>query len=163
MECYRTRAPASILDLTKGAQRWPDFSSMAVATGFGAVHALPMRLRAETLGALNLFTVQPGALDAGTVRIAQAMADVATIGLLQARVISHGELLAGQLQHALHGRVLIEQAKGVLAERLQIGMSEAFETLRSYARERNMFISKVSELVIAGDLTMSTLTDTEQT
>jgi hypothetical protein len=161
MECYRTRMPTSVVDLKKGPQRWPDFSSMAVAAGFGAVHALPMRLRAETIGALNLFTVQPGALGDGTVRIAQAMADVATIGLLQARVISHGELLAEQLQYALHGRVLIEQAKGVLAERLQIDMGEAFEILRSYARKRNMFISKLSELVIAGELTMSTLTDTE--
>lgn len=152
MECYRTRMPVSIVDLSKGAQRWPEFSNMALAAGFGAVYALPMRLRAETIGALNLFSTRPGALGDGTVLVAQAMADVATIGLLQARVISHGELLAEQLQHALHGRVLIEQAKGVLAERLQVEMSEAFEMLRSYARDRNLFISTVAESVIAGEL-----------
>jgi transcriptional regulator with GAF, ATPase, and Fis domain len=155
MECYRTRAPVSIVDLTKGSQRWPEFSAMAKAAGFRAVHALPMRLRTETIGALNLFSVQPGVLGEGTIRVAQAMADVATIGLLQARVISHSELLAEQLQHALHGRVLIEQAKGVLAERLQVDMGEAFELLRGYARERNLFISAVAESVIAG----STLAD----
>jgi hypothetical protein len=151
MECFRVHKPVSVVDLVEGTQRWPEFAKMAVAAGFGAVHALPMRLRAETIGALNLFTVRPGALDEGTIRIAQAMADVATIGLLQARVISHGELLAEQLQHALHGRVLIEQAKGVLAERLQIEMSEAFEMLRGYARHRNLFISAVAESVIAGN------------
>jgi hypothetical protein len=162
MECFRTQVPVSIVDLREEPQQWPAFTEMALAEGFRAVHALPMRLRAETIGALNLFSVRPGALGGGTVRVAQAMADVATIGLLQARVISHGELLAEQLQHALHGRVLIEQAKGVLAERLQIDMSEAFETLRRYARERSMFISKVAELIIAGHLTIAALMDTEQ-
>jgi transcriptional regulator with GAF, ATPase, and Fis domain len=158
MECYRTRSPVSIADLAEQPQQWPEFAEMAVRAGFGASHALPMRLRTETLGALNLFSVKPGALSEATIRIAQAMADVATIGLLQARTISHSELLAEQLQHALHGRVLIEQAKGVLAERLHVEMTEAFEILRRYSRNHNVFISTVADGVITGEVNMAMLT-----
>jgi hypothetical protein len=161
MECYRTRAAVGIGNFAQGRQKWPEFSAMALTAGFGALHALPMRLRTETIGALNLFCVRPGGLDDAAIRIAQAMADVATIGLLQARAISHSELLAEQLQHALHGRVLIEQAKGVLAERLQVEMSEAFEILRRYARNHNAFISAVAEGVITGRVNMAMLTGTE--
>jgi len=125
--------------------------------GFGAVHALPMRLREQTVGALNLFTVAEGALSASSLRVAQAMADVATIGLLQAQVISHRELLAGQLQNALQSRVLIEQAKGVLAERMQIDMSQAFDTLRRYSRSHNLYLSEVAENVIAGAIDLAAL------
>jgi len=157
MECYRTRVPVIIADLRDPAQQWSEFATRAVAAGFGALHALPMRLRAETIGALNLFSVNSGTLNESTIRIAQAMADVATIGLLQARTISHGELLAEQLQHALHSRVLIEQAKGVLAERLQIDMSQAFETLRRHSRNHNIFISTVAEQVLQGVITMADL------
>ncbi len=160
MECYRTRVPVSITDLRGQAQQWPEFAGMALAAGFGALHALPMRLRAEAIGALNLFCVKPGALSDATIRVGQAMADVATIGLLQARAISHSELLADQLQHALNGRVLIEQAKGVLAERLRIDMGEAFEILRRYSRNHNMFVSTVAEAVIGGTVNMAMLTGT---
>jgi hypothetical protein len=158
MECYLSRTPVSITDFSSQSQRWPEFASLAQEAGFRAVHALPMRLRAETIGALNLFSATPGALSDVTIKVAQAMADVATIGLLQARVISHGELLAGQLQHALQGRVLIEQAKGVLAERLGVDMDRAFSILRQYSRSHNMFISLVAEEVIAGSIDMATLT-----
>nr|WP_042183313.1 GAF and ANTAR domain-containing protein [Kibdelosporangium sp. MJ126-NF4]CEL15427.1 hypothetical protein [Kibdelosporangium sp. MJ126-NF4]CTQ92169.1 hypothetical protein [Kibdelosporangium sp. MJ126-NF4] len=156
-ECYRTKEPVTLPDLRTGRQRWPGFSELAVKNGFLAVHALPMRLRSETIGALNLFSTEPGLLSDGTLRVAQAMADVATIGLLQARVIQRGEVLAEQLQRALHSRVLIEQAKGVLSERLQVDVSQAFEALRRYARERNLFISAVAESVINGELDVSTL------
>lgn len=154
MECYVTRAPVSVVDLTAGDQPWPDFAAMAAKAGFGAVHALPLRLCADIIGALNLFTKRPGALDPSIIRIAQAMADVATIGLLQARGISHREVLAEQLQNALQGRVLVEQAKGVLAERLQIDVSQAFEVLRRYARSNNQYISVVAEAVISGSVVL---------
>jgi ANTAR domain/GAF domain len=157
MECYLTSAPVTIASFTTPMQRWPQFSSVARDAGFGALHALPMRLRQQTVGALNLFSVAEGALNEPTLRVAQAMADVATIGLLQAQVITHRELLAGQLQNALQSRVLIEQAKGVLAERLQIDMSLAFETLRSYSRSHNEHLSKVAEGVIAGTVDLVAL------
>jgi transcriptional regulator with GAF, ATPase, and Fis domain len=152
MECYLSRAPVTVASLADPPQRWPEFADMARNAGFEAVHALPMRLRARTVGALNLFTVADGPLSESTVRVAQAMADVATIGLLQAQIISDHELLTGQLQNALQSRVLIEQAKGVLAERLQIDMSQAFQTLRRYSRNHNQYLSKVAKDVIAGTI-----------
>ncbi|SFR27924.1 GAF domain-containing protein [Lentzea waywayandensis] len=158
MECYLTSEPVTVASFTTSPQRWPEFSAVAKDAGFGALHAVPMRLREQTVGALNLFTVEEGALSEPMLRVAQAMADVATIGLLQAQIISHRDLLAGQLQHALQSRVLIEQAKGVLAERLQIDMSTAFETLRRYARSHNYYLSTVAEDVIAGTIDMAELT-----
>ncbi|MFJ8962352.1 GAF and ANTAR domain-containing protein [Lentzea sp. NPDC102401] len=155
MECYLTSAPITVTGFTEPPQRWPEFSSAAVAAGFGAVHALPMRLREQTVGALNLFTVPDNELGETRVRVARAMADVATIGLLQAQYISHRELLAGQLQHALQSRILIEQAKGVLAERLQVDMGTAFQTLRQYSRSNRLHLSKVSEDVIDGTIDMT--------
>ncbi|TCO48984.1 GAF and ANTAR domain-containing protein [Actinocrispum wychmicini] len=157
MASYLTSVPVTIADL-ETESRWPEFASTAVAAGFRSVHALPMRLRTQTVGALNLFSTRLGDLGEGTIRVAQAMADVATIGLLQARVISRNELLAEQLQQALHARILIEQAKGVLAERLGVDMEDAFATLRRYSRNHNQFISVVSEAVIAGTLDVMTLT-----
>lgn len=157
MECYLTSAPVVVAGFAEPPQRWPEFSSAAVDAGFGAVHALPLRLRAQTVGALNLFTVEAGALSESTVRIAQAMADIATIGLLQAQIITRRDLLAGQLQHALQSRVLIEQAKGVLAERLGVGMSEAFDALRRWSRSRNQHLRAVAEAVIAGRIDVTAL------
>lgn len=158
MECYLTSVPVTVADFTETSQRWPEFASLAREAGFGAVHALPMRLRAQTIGALNLFTVATGTLAESTLRVAQAMADVATIGLLQAQVISRRELLAEQLQNALQSRVLIEQAKGVLAERLQIDMDQAFKTLRNYSRSHNQYLSSVAEAVVAGTIDVTALT-----
>ncbi|RAS65925.1 GAF domain-containing protein [Lentzea atacamensis] len=157
MECYLTSAPVTVASFTEPPQRWPQFSSVARDAGFGALHALPMRLREQTIGALNLFSIAEGALSERTLRVAQAMADVATIGLLQAQVISRRELLAVQLQNALQSRVLIEQAKGVLAERLQLDMSRAFETMRRYSRSHNLYLSKVAEGVIAGEVDLTAL------
>ena len=117
VDCFRTGQPVSVADLPS-AGRWPRFTAAAAEVGFAAVHALPMRLRTEIIGALNLFDTNPGALDEDKLRIGQALADVATIGLLQQRAIHRRDTLTEQLQTALNSRVLIEQAKGVLAERL---------------------------------------------
>lgn len=155
MECYLTSTPVTLASIAEPEPRWPEFSAKARDAGFGAVHALPMRLRTRTVGALNLFTVAPGALTESTLRVAQAMADVATIGLLQAQIITDQELLAGQLQNALQSRVLIEQAKGVLAERLGIDMSQAFDVLRSYSRNHNRHLSAVAEGLIAGTIELA--------
>ncbi|GLZ29329.1 transcriptional regulator [Lentzea sp. NBRC 105346] len=156
MESYRTQQRVTA-DVTEAARRWPEFTSAAVAAGFGAVHAVPMRLRAQAIGALNLFTVAARRLGESTVRVAQAMADVATIGLLQARIISHQELLAEQLQRALQSRVFIEQAKGVLAERLHVDVDQAFGILRRYARGHNQYLSSVAEAVVAGTIGVAAL------
>lgn len=157
MECYLTSAPVTVADFAEQPRRWPEFSAAALDAGFGAVHALPLRLRSQTVGALNLYTVEAGVLGESTIRVAQAMADVATIGLLQAQLITRRDLLARQLQNALQSRVHIEQAKGVLAERLRIDMSQAFEALRRYSRSRNQRLSAVAEAVVAGRVDVSVL------
>ena len=98
------------------------------------VHALPLRLRSETIGAMNVFNANMSPLSSQDVNLAQALADAATIGILQERAVRHGVQLASQLQGALNSRIVVEQAKGIVAERLQVGMDEAFELIRGYAR-----------------------------
>ena len=149
VDCFRTGQSVSVTDLP-AAGRWPRFTAAAAEVGYAAVHALPMRLRDEVIGALNLFDTDPGPLDAGTLRIGQALADVATIGLLQQRAIRRRDDLTEQLQTALNSRILIEQAKGVLAERLQVHLDDAFALLRDSARRRNRRLSDLAQAVVDG-------------
>jgi GAF domain-containing protein len=137
--------------------RWPRFSERALEAGYRAVHALPLRLREETIGALNLFSVRSGALSPENMRIGQALADVATIGILQERAIRRRDILAEQLQAALNSRVMIEQAKGILAERGRLDLSDAFNLLRSQARFQNMRLSDLARDVITGATTTEAL------
>jgi GAF domain-containing protein len=149
LDCFRTGRPVSVADLA-GDGRWPRFTVAAGQAGFAAVHAIPMRLRAEVIGALNFFDVQPGPLDPDKLRIGQALADVATIGLIQQRVIHDRDVLTEQLQTALNSRVLIEQAKGVLAERLGLDVADAFTLLRATARNRNRNLSELARALVDG-------------
>lgn len=149
VDCFRTGQPVSVADLPS-AGRWPAFTAAAAEVGFAAVHAMPMRLRTEVIGALNLFDTTPGPLAEAKLRIGQALADVATIGLLQQRAIHRRDTLTEQLQTALESRVLIEQAKGVLAERLHLDMDEAFTLLRGYARNNNRRLSDLAQTVVDG-------------
>jgi transcriptional regulator with GAF, ATPase, and Fis domain len=150
LDCFRTGQPVAAPDLTAAGQIWPQFAGAAREAGFGAVQALPMRLRMQVIGALNLFQTTPGGLGHEDVRVGQALADVATIGLLQQRGTRHSETLSEQLQGALNSRVLIEQAKGKLAERAGLDMDQAFTTLRAYARDRNLRLSDLAQAVIDG-------------
>jgi transcriptional regulator with GAF, ATPase, and Fis domain len=150
LECFRTGRPVTAGDLTGSAQRWPRFAEAAAASGFRAVEALPMRLRDQVIGALNLFRAEPGPLDPADLRIGQALADVATIGLLHERNVRRGEAVAEQLQAALNSRVIIEQAKGKLAERLGIDMDRAFTMLRDYARNTNQHLTDVARTFVDG-------------
>jgi len=109
-----------------------------------------MRLRDQTIGALNLFRAEPGPLDPAGLRIGQALADVATIGLLHERNVRRRETVAEQLQAALNSRVIIEQAKGKLAERLSIDMDRAFTMLRDYARSSNQRLTNVARDFVNG-------------
>src|SRR6266566_6880268 len=126
LECFRTGQPVTASDLAGPAPRWPRFAAAAAQAGFATVEALPMRLRDQVIGALNLFRASPGAFDPGDVRIGQALADVATISLLHERSLRHSDIMNEQLQTALNSRVVIEQAKGKLAERLGLDMEQAF-------------------------------------
>jgi GAF domain-containing protein len=157
LECYRTGAPVSHPDLSVAAGRWPLFAPAATESGFRTVHALPMRLRSQVIGALNLFHTDPNALAPEVTRIGQAMADVATIGLIQQRALHHQDIVVDQLQTALDSRVIIEQAKGVLAERHGIDPGEAFTLLRRYARNHNQQLTELAAAVIDGSTTATEL------
>jgi transcriptional regulator with GAF, ATPase, and Fis domain len=150
LECFRTGRPVTAADLSAAAQRWPRFAQAAVQAGFVTVEALPMRLRDQVIGALNLFRAEPGSFDEADLRIGQALADVATIGLLHERNVRRRETVAEQLQAALNSRVVIEQAKGKLAERLGIDMDRAFSMLRDYARASNLRLTDVARAFVAG-------------
>jgi len=148
LECFRTGRAVTVPDVRAAGQMWPQFAAAVRQAGFGAVHALPMRLRTQAVGALSLFRVAPGAFSPEDVRAGQALADVATVGLLQQRSTRRSETLTEQLQSALNSRIVIEQAKGKLAERLSLDMDVAFTVLRAYARERNLRLSGLAERVI---------------
>jgi hypothetical protein len=150
LDAFANGTGVSAPDLATADDRWPRFAPAAVAAGFVAVDALPMRLRDQVIGALNLFRNHAGTLPGTALGTARALADVATIGLLQERAIRRQEVVTEQLQAALHSRVVIEQAKGLIAERLGIDMEAAFVALRGYARSHNQKLSEVAGMVIAG-------------
>jgi len=158
LDCYRTGTAIRCDDLRVEGSGWPSFTPEAQARGFGSVYALPMRLRQQIIGSLNLLRADTHGLDSASLVAAQALADVATIGILQHRAAEEHQLLAEQLQYALTSRVLVEQAKGVVAERAHIDMDKAFGALRRYARDRNQRLVDVARAVVertlpAGEIT----------
>jgi GAF domain-containing protein len=152
LDCYRTGQAVVVSDIaaTPAAARWPRFSAAAREMGFAGVHAIPMRLRDQVIGALNLFRGAPNGLDAAVALVARALADIATIGILQERAVHQQEIVAGQLQVALNSRVIIEQAKGILAERIRTTPDDAFVILRRYARDHNHPLTQLADDVIRG-------------
>ena len=157
LDCYRSGKPVMDQDLALVDGRWPRFAPEALAAGFRSVHALPMRLRGTVIGALNLFHLDPGEMQSADVEAAQALADVATIAILQHRASLEAQVVNQQLQHALNSRVVIEQAKGMVAERANLDMEQAFSALRTHARNNNLRLVDVAEAVIGGSLTASVL------
>jgi len=155
LDCFRDGRPVAAADLAAEARRWPRFAAAAQQAGFAAVQALPMRLRDQVIGALNLFRAVPGAFDPADIRIGQALADVATISLLHERSMRHSDTLNEQLQTALNSRVIIEQAKGKLAERLGLDMDQAFNVLRNHARARNQRLSELAQAFADGSETLT--------
>jgi hypothetical protein len=154
MDAYRTGRAIQQPDLTGPGQPWPGFARAARESGFAAVHALPMRLREQTLGAVNLFSERPGPLDEDTLALGQALADAASIGILHQRALARQEIVAEQLQTALNSRIVIEQAKGFLAERLAVSVDAAFGLLRGYARDRNRKLTEVATDIVEGRLSI---------
>jgi len=151
LDCYRTGRPVSCPDLSAESDRWPRFVPKALESGFAAVHALPMRLRDEAIGGMNLFTATRGDLDAELLAVGQALTDMATIALLHERAIRQHDLLTEQLQTTLNNRLAIEQAKGILAQRGGITVDEAFELLRTYAHSPHQKLTDVAEALVRND------------
>ena len=158
VDCCRTGAPVCVPDLADAARRWPAFVAAVADRGaYRSVNALPLRLRGQAIGAMNLFHRQPGALPDADLAVGQALADVATIGILSERAIRRSEVLTEQLQAALNSRVIIEQAKGVLAQHGHLTMAAAFDRLRRYARNHNARLSEVARKVVETDLATDVL------
>jgi GAF domain-containing protein len=156
-ECFRTGDQIVHPRLSTDDLRWPQFAPRALEAGFHSVHALPMRLRGMTIGALNLFRTDSGSLDDADITTAQAFADVATIAILQNRAVSEVQAVNDQLNHALNSRVLIEQAKGMVAERDGLDMEQSFRRLRAYARSHNLRLVDVAQSVIDGTIPSTSL------
>jgi GAF domain-containing protein len=155
LDCFRTGQAVASEDLTDQQARWPRFAAEVRELGFGPVYALPMRLRDRTIGAFNLFRRPSAPLTDVDLELGQALADVATIAILQHRTIRESEQLAEQLQAALNSRIVIEQAKGALAERAQVDVDVAFTMLRRFARQNQMALSEVAGAVASGSLAPS--------
>jgi transcriptional regulator with GAF, ATPase, and Fis domain len=157
LDCYRTGEPILNQSLAPPDNQWPKFAAEARRLGFTTVHALPMRLRGDVIGAVNIFASNATALTASQIEVGQALADVATVSLLQERSIREARLLNEQLHGALNSRIVIEQAKGMLAERRHIDMDAAFDTLRAHARSTNQKLSAVARSLLAGTLSAEAL------
>lgn len=149
-DCFHVGEPVVNVDLGDAMAQWPSFTLSAVALGYRATYALPMRLRGQVIGALNLFTEEAAHMSDEDITVGQAMADVATIGLLHERNLREKTVLSQQLQVALDSRVLVEQAKGVLSERADISIGEAFARMRSHARSTRTTLTSVARAVIDG-------------
>ena len=152
LECYRSSQIVEVGELSASHARWPVFAPAAEAAGFSSMCAVPLRLRNQTIGAMNLLRQHPGKMPAADRQLAQALADVATIGLLQHRAVMRSEEVTMQLQGALNSRLVVEQAKGLLSERASISLETAFELLRGYARPRGERLSEVARRFVNGSL-----------
>jgi transcriptional regulator with GAF, ATPase, and Fis domain len=159
LDCFHTGKQVVNLDTAQMQARWPKFSAEAGDLGFQSAHALPMRLRDEVIGAINLFGSTGAPLSEDDVAVGQAMADIATIGLLQERAGREKNVLAEQLQAALNSRIMIEQAKGVLAERTHTSPDEAFVVMRTHARNQNRRLTDVAAGLLDGTLDLLTADD----
>jgi GAF domain-containing protein len=127
---------------------WPEFASLAVASGFLSVHAFPMRVRTQVLGTMNLFMAHPGPLAPDDVQVAQALAHAGTLALLQNQAAADSHRLTAQLQGALNSRITIEQAKGVISELAHVDTDEAFLRLHSFARNHNAKLTEVASRIV---------------
>ena len=151
LECYLSGQAVVTDDLASSA-RWPRFGAEALNAGFRSVQALPLRLRDQTIGALNVFVDDRTTLSHADLVVAQALADAATIAILHDQAARQARVVTAQLQRALTSRVIIEQAKGILAERAQLDMDQAFNRLRHYARDHNLTLSDIAADLVAGHL-----------
>jgi transcriptional regulator with GAF, ATPase, and Fis domain len=157
LESFQAGVAITHDDLSTATARWPKFAPEAISNGFHSVHALPMRLRGTVIGALNLFQTDMEGIDSEGVRAAQALADIATIAILQYRATLASNELTDQLNTALNTRVVIEQAKGIVAEHGKLDMDQAFAALRGHARHNNVRLADVAAAVVNGTLNAAAL------
>lgn len=157
LDCFSTGQRVAHADLQAPECPWPRFAEVAIAAGFISAHALPLRFRGTTAGALNLFSVERAPMAERDIVVAQAFADLATISVLHGRANREAQVLNEQLNTALTNRIVIEQAKGVVAERLGLDVEQAFTMLRRHARDHNLLFTEVARAAIDGTLDTSAL------
>jgi len=162
IDCFRAGAAVSVPDIRVHHPGWESFEKTALESGFLAVDAIPMRLRDITIGTLNLLRSAPGALASSEATVARAFADVATIGILQERAIHRAGALNVQLQTALDSRVVIEQAKGVVAQKTGLPVDEAYAPIRAYARAHQQPLRDVATRIVRRELDPATLLSSTQ-
>jgi transcriptional regulator with GAF, ATPase, and Fis domain len=150
VDAYRTGMLVTVDDIAGSYARWPSFAIAAAETGYASVHAIPLRLRKETIGSLNLFRDRTGGFDEDDAVAARALADVATIGILHERSLRESDIARAQLQRALDSRILIEQAKGVIAQTQNVDMETAFQMIRARARNTSTRLSEVARRIVEG-------------
>ncbi len=158
LDAYRAGVSVHAGITHEANRRWPRFAPHATEVGFRSVSALPMRLRTDVIGALNLFSTGPAPLSLQDQQVAQALADIATIGILQERALHDEQAVTAQLQGALESRVLIEQAKGIVAEHCHISIDDAFNLLRGYARAHSRHLRRIADEIVIGTLPTDALT-----
>ncbi|HET6393412.1 MAG TPA: GAF and ANTAR domain-containing protein [Blastococcus sp.] len=160
LDCFATGRVIANIDLSTASDQWPVFSEAARELGFATCHALPLRLRRQVIGALNLFSTGSAPLSDDHLAVAQGLADIATIGLLNERAVRDQVVLSEQLQTALHSRILIEQAKGVLSARAGTSVEEAFRRMRNHARSTGSPLTAVADGIVGGSIDVSRLQPT---
>lgn len=152
LDAFRGGSPVIVPDLSEATQRWPQFCRAAEEVGFSSVHAVPMRLHDTVLGALGLFGDSVGRLDEDDIALAQALAHVASVAIVNEKSAADTTTVNAQLQHALSSRIVLEQAKGVMAQVGQLSMEDAFAILRQYARDHALKLSDVAARVVNREL-----------
>ncbi|MDX6206033.1 MAG: hypothetical protein QOE76_3568 [Frankiales bacterium] len=158
-DCFRTGLPVSVPDLQDATEQWPEFVPAALAAGFASVHAVPMRLRDNTLGAMGMFGAVVGSLSEDNLSLAQALADVASVAIVQDKAVAERGAVVEQLQAALNSRVVIEQAKGIVAHVGDLEVGQAFVVIRQYARNHNERLTVVADAVVRRQLAVRVLLD----
>ena len=155
IESFRTGEAVSLTDMSQAPEEWSRFRDSALEQGFASVHAIPLRLRETTIGTLNLLRDVVGELDPADAITARAFADVATIGILHERTLRESTIVSQQLQTALNRRIIIEQAKGVVAHTQRVPVDEAFTLIREYARAHRLPISQVAARLVEMSLDLT--------
>lgn len=162
-ECFTTGKTVTVGDIERGGEAWPEFQRIALQQGYRSVHATPMRLRGKIIGTMNLFHSRVGEMNARDIALAQSLTDVATIGILQERGAQQLRDLGAQLQHALNSRIMVEQAKGVVAQSLNLSIDDAFKLLRNHARSTNQNLQAVATAVTERRLVLTHPNDAART
>ena len=159
LDAHDTGEEVADIMIEESMERWPVFAPRAIELGLRSAHCFPLRLRDQVIGAMNTFRAEALPMNPEERRVARALADLATIGLMQERALRRAEELTEQLQFALNSRIVIEQAKGAVARTLDVGVDDAFGVLRGYARQHRLRLTDVARDVVADRAALQALVD----